>query len=303
MRSGSLIAFLASLLSLASLVLIALNLAGSTNQSVPSKDIFMIKIDFSEVSTDVLPELDTMSSTDKSNITTIKYYTVGLWSYCYWSSEDSIADCSKPSSKYYFSLDNIVYDRIGHSTTVTSPGRISQDANRIKTYCQASIVLFLVAVAAIIFGLFMGIISIFRYRTSKIIASVVMLIASISSLIAAGMIFSIYSFINTEFKNANLSISSSRGQVMNGLLIGLIISTFLGFFVMVIASCKAPRRPRSGIPEQQPFLGNVPLHPVASSYSDATSYNSSHNISPNPNQYGQSMYYDPTNVPHTGYHR
>lgn len=309
MRAGTIFSSLGSLFALATLALVALLLAGSTRTSSLVSNTYFLKIDFSGIKSDVIPSLETMASADKDRLLQYKFYTIGLWSYCYWKDNGEIAGCTKPSARFHFSLVDIVYNTLGYMTKVNQPGKLNDDVDRIASMSRIMIGLYLVALVAAVLAFIIGCVSVARYKTSKIIATVLAFLSFVGSMVSSGLAAGLFAFIDAEFDKANMSVGSIMGRHLMTVAWGSVAASFLGFVCFAISICTTQRRSRNAVPEQQPFLGSsVPLQdttyqkgPIDSEHSSANMYNISPTSSYNHIQH-DGQYYDPTSNQHPSYY-
>lgn len=262
MHKGSLFPLLGAIFSFATTVLIVFTLIGSIKPVAVLEDIYFLKLDSANISTDIVPSLKEMSSDDDNKLHKYDSYTIGLWGYCYSSSNETVG-CTDPSTSYHFALVDIIYDTLGYFVTVKSPGNLDDTNTKIQTMSKSLVAIYIVSVGCAFVTLVLGIISIFRNRVVRTITAVLAFIAFAATLVASAVATGLYLYIREQFNKDSSSIPATLGKVGFGISWGATLASLFAFIFASTSMCFARRNAgSSAIPEKQPFLEPAPIDPV-----------------------------------------
>lgn len=278
MRAGVLFPLLGAFFSFASLVLLLFTLIGSIQPHAVLKDIYFLKLNTANISTDVVPSLSNNTASKAALLNQYEFVTIGLWGYCH-SNSTEVIGCSKPSAHYHFALVDVIYSALGVWTSVSAPGNLADNDSKIQTMSKTALALFIAAIALTLVSFILCVVSIKKHRLIRTIAALVSFLAFVLALIAPALALAVYLYIKDQFNNNNSSVVASIGRTGMGIAWGAALASLLAFTFSSIAICTASRDVRSTTPEKQPFLHeDVPLNPEISMYqpSAVTPYGAGH---------------------------
>lgn len=283
--------------SFAGLALLLFTLIGSIKNDVVLRDIYFLKLNTTNLSTDVIPKLESLSSNDKTKLAEFETITVGLWSYC-WGNATGTLGCSDTSARFHFSLSDIFYKALGYFVTVDSPGNLSDNNTKILNMNRSMIALYIVAISFSFITFALAIVSVMKFKLIRTITALTAFFAFAGSLISSAVATGLYLYVKEQFQDNNSSISASLGRVAQGLSWGSALAGLVAFITSVVSICTTRRQKNTEVAyEKQPFLesdgmeGGVYPPPVAGSHPpDMFSYHSGH--ASNEPQFIQPTYYD-----------
>lgn len=258
MRPGFALALVGAVFSFVTLLLVLFVILGSITDASVLDHLYFLKVNFSNVSTDVIPSLDSLSSYEVSQIRKYKFFTVGLWNYCAWTDSSTVDFCTKRSNDYHFNLQDIVYKISKIWLTVNQPGDLQALTDTIIKASKAMTSFYIIAIVTTFSAFLSGLISLRKFRKSKIIAASFALAAAASTIIATCILAVMYISMRNKINNAKTSISASLGVTLYSLAYASIATSILAFLFCLVSVFKTPRK--SSLQEEtQPFLANIPL--------------------------------------------
>lgn len=244
--------------SLVTGILVLLIILSSVTHTSVLRNLYFLKVDISNLGTDVVPALDSLSDSEKAQVHKIKFFTVGLWGYCSWSSDSTIEYCSRPEARYHFNLQDMILKIVGIFLKVNQPGNLAEKTDTVITLSKIMNAFYAVGIIAGFSALIYGLISIPRYRTSKVITTVLAFASFVGCLIASVILGFMFNGIRDEINDGRDSIKASLGKPLNGMAFATVATSLLALVMYLISICKTPRK-SSYEEEKRPFLADVPL--------------------------------------------
>lgn len=258
MKQGNGFALSAVVASFIALILSIFVILGSITDAKLLDRLYFLKIDFENVGSDVIPIIDHLSDYEKDQIKKYKFFTVGLWNYCGWTSASTVDFCTKRSRRYHFNLQDIVYRITRIWLDVNQPGNLASLSDSIIKLSSVMTAFYIVAVVATALAIICGLVSLWKYRKTKIITCFFAIPATACHLVATGILASMYLALRNSINNANTSITASLGPALYSIAIVSLVLSIIAMFLFIIAVFRTPRR-SSMRPEGQPFLADIPL--------------------------------------------
>jgi hypothetical protein len=256
MQTYSLCPLLGVFFSFASMVLLIFILIGNIRPVRVLQDIYFLKLTTEGLTSQIIPSLASLSSTDVNKLKEITQYTVGLWNFCYGNTQE-ITTCANTAGDYHFALVDIVYEILGVWTMVTSPGNLDSNNDKILTMSKAIIGLYVAAVALSFFTIVFGSLSLRRQRLFRVFTALLSFLALVATLAASAVATGLYLYIKQTLNDNQDSLYASLGRVAFGISWGAGLSALIAFIFTTVATCLLPER-RAGFSsptsEKQPFL-------------------------------------------------
>lgn len=293
---------LGSIWALVSVILLLFIILGSVSTTAVLRDLWFIKLDFSDIGKDLITGLSGLSSSDVTKLRDYKFFTMGLWNYCYWGTDGNIMGCTKPSTGFYFTIDEIVYNIFDFHVDTNEIPNLNMSA--VKSRSQVAVVFFGIAIAVSVIAFIVSVISVFRSKTARKVATGFALLSCICYIAPTVAVWLNYFNINdkiTKPSGSELSIKSNIGKPLLALSLVSVFSSLVSFIFSFISVFKSRSLSRSGYEgEAAPFLGDVPLAsykgnknpPSSYAYSVGT-YDSRRSLSSYSSNVTGSTYYDP----------
>lgn len=257
-HAGLYFVFPGAFFSLVTGILVLLIILSSVSHSSVLRNLYFLKVDISNLGTDVVPALDSLSDSEKAQLHKIKFFTVGLWGYCSWSSDSTIEYCSKPEAKYHFNLQDMILKIVGIFLQVNQPGDLAEKTDAIITLSKVMNAFYALGMVAGFIALIYGLISIPRFRTSKVITTILAFVSFVGCLIGSAIIGFMFNNIRDEINDGRDSIKASLGKPLSGMAFATVATSFIAFLLYSISICKTPRKSNYE-EEKRPFLADVPL--------------------------------------------
>lgn len=256
METYNLCPLLGVFFSFASMVLLIFILIGNIRPVRVLEDIYFLKLTTDGLTSQIIPDLAGFSSAEVNKLQEITQYTIGLWNFCYGNTQE-ITTCANTAGDYHFALVDIVYEVLGVWTTVTSPGNLDSNNDKILSMSKAIIGLYVAAIALSFFTTIFGSLSLNRQRLFRVLTALLSFLALVVTLAASAVATGLYLYIRQTINDNQDSLYASIGRVAFGISWGAGLSALIAFIITTVATCILPERnsdftsPKS---EKQPFL-------------------------------------------------
>lgn len=297
MNIGRGLAIFGSVWSFVTLILALFVILGSLVDDSFFRHFYFLKVTFSNVGTDVIPLLDKLSTYEQAQIHKIKFFTVGLWNYCSWTSDSTSNYCSRPSKSYHFNLQDIVLHILNVFLTVNQPTDLKEQTDKIITLSKAMTAFYAAGIVGSLATLIFGLASIPRFRCSKFITTILAFVTWVCCTIATAIIAVMYLTIRNEINDGMKSVSASLGTTLYAIAYCTIATSFISFLVFLISICLSPSKKSMRDEANIPLVAAAPppgnqYQPQDNPYDEQHSYISSSSMD-HSSQLGQPTLYDP----------
>ncbi|ODV73057.1 Pun1p CYBJADRAFT_168118 [Cyberlindnera jadinii NRRL Y-1542] len=207
-------------LSIATIILGALAVAGQTTNSAPINQIYLFKLNITDATSAVNSLLS--SNTDTWNISTV--YSFGLWGYCRGTTDDNnnynVTWCSDPEPMYMFDPIDAVTSTLENEYSVELPSDFTDYISTARTVVK---LIFITAIIGVCTAFLTGLFTLFSFCSHFVscVAMIVGVISALALIICAGAATGTFTILRNNLNN-EVSTYGVEGTLENYLFYGLI---------------------------------------------------------------------------------
>ncbi|KAI9652677.1 MAG: hypothetical protein M1831_006664 [Alyxoria varia] len=240
-RTRKILSIASSLCCFIAFLLLLLALIGTTSNKAVIRDIWIIKLDMSNVLAKSVPNA-ALINTIAQSLGMSDFYQVGLWNHCEGIFGEGITSCDKPRAFYWFDPMMFVQELLG-GAEIGIPKHITQVFQLIKT---ASAVMFTGVLLSTILTILLtlttitGLYSRWASFASGILNGITFVLVATSSAIATAIAVTVKSQVADR---PEVGIGVTVGAKMQGLMWGALALVGLSLVVQIcLCCCCASRR-------------------------------------------------------------
>lgn len=250
----------------AALVLTIVMMLGSTEQASALHDVYYLKVDFSNITTQAVigTQSDSLDSAAQSIINQLgvsNFYTTGISGFCRGDERGKYHDCETPMLPYWFDLFGILrQDTNTENLNIDLPEDVQKYEKVLRTASKVMWVFYIIAAGLLVIELVIGLCT-FRSRIMSCCTAFVSFFATAFMVVASGLGTGIHVVYRKYFNQEvnQFGISAEIGKTMLGLTwaaSGLCLWAFVWWlFSICCGNTKRSSRNRD-MEETRPFIPN-----------------------------------------------
>lgn len=245
------------ILSLASIILGALAIAGSTTNHNPINQTYLFKLNITGATSTVNSAL---ASSSVSSLGLSDIYTFGLWGYCKGDSDNGSYKptwCSDPKPMYIFNpVDTLENELDSTSDTLTLP---SQFQDYVSTAKVVSKMIFICGIIGVAAAFLTGVLTLFSFCSHGVscISVIIGLISFLSLLICAASSTGAFLILKKYLNNATDDYGITGGldgYYFYGFIWAAVAAALIAVVFNFFGMCLGSTRSRSKSIEEEPML-------------------------------------------------
>lgn len=256
--------------SIAALILGALACAGSTKNMDPVNQIYMFRLNISDI--DVSSVFGSSVTLSANDIGLSDIYSIGMWGYCKGENDNGeykVKSCTNPTPMYLFDPVKILTEDLGSDISVDDLNLPDKIENYVKTAKIVSKLIFITTLIGVIAAFLVAVLTILSFCSHFVscLATLLAIISFLGLLLSAAASTGVYTIVKKYF-NDSASQYGITGTLSNYHFYGLIwgataaalITCVFNFFA--ICCGRTSRKSKVVEVEKEPFMGYEERHVV-----------------------------------------